>query len=106
MGYVHGRVAVFVVQPAYLETHFLAQVGIEIGERLVEQQRLRLDDQRAGERDALLLAAGKLARIALGERGKMRGRENGRELAFDRLAVELAQLEAVGDVLGDRHVRP
>ncbi len=62
---VDGRVAVFVVQAAHLEAHLLAQVGVEVGERLVEQQRLGFDDQRARERHALLLPAGELARIAL-----------------------------------------
>ena len=47
----------------------LAQLGVEIGERLVEQDHRRLVDQRARERDALLLAAGELVRVA---RGQMR----------------------------------
>jgi hypothetical protein len=34
-----------------------AQRRVEVGERLVEQQHARLDDERAGERHALLLAA-------------------------------------------------
>ena len=49
--------AELVVQAADLEAHLLAQVGVEVRERLVHQQRLGLDDERAGERDALLLAA-------------------------------------------------
>ena len=36
--------------------------GVEVRQRLVEQQQMRPLDQRAGERDALLLAAGELAR--------------------------------------------
>src|SRR5262245_20661527 len=36
----------------------------------------------------------------------MRGVQNVGELALDRVAIDLAQLESVGDVLGDRHVRP
>ena len=67
VGDVDRGVAVLVVQPAHLEAHLLAQIGVEIGQRLVEQQRLGLDDQRARERDALLLAARQLARIAVGE---------------------------------------
>ncbi len=54
-------------QPA----HVVAQPGVEIGERLVEQQEPRLDDQRAGQRHALLLAAGKLARQAVLEPDKL-----------------------------------
>ena len=44
--------------------HVLAQLQVERAERLVEQQHLGLVDQRAGERHALALAAGKLARPA------------------------------------------
>ena len=37
MGDVNRRIAVFVMQPAHLETHLLAQVGIEVGQWLVQQ---------------------------------------------------------------------
>ena len=40
--------------------HFLAELGIERGQGLVEQQHLRLEHERAGERHTLLLAAGEL----------------------------------------------
>ena len=43
-----------------LELRLLAQLAVERGERLVEQQQRRPRRQRAGERDALPLAAGKL----------------------------------------------
>ena len=45
------------VQPADLEAHLLAQVGVEVRQRLVEEQDLGLHDQRAGHRHPLLLAA-------------------------------------------------
>ncbi len=45
--------------------HLADQLGIERGGRLVEEQSLGLERQRAGNRDALLLAAGKLARIGV-----------------------------------------
>ena len=44
-----------------LELHLLAQLLVERAERLVHQHELGLEDQRAGKRDALLLAAGELA---------------------------------------------
>ena len=50
----------------------LAQLGVEIGQRLVEQQQLRLDHERAGQREALLLAAGELGRLAVGEMIELR----------------------------------
>ena len=50
-----------------LELHGLAELEVEGGERLVEQERRRLVHQRPGQRDALLLAAGELRGPALGE---------------------------------------
>jgi hypothetical protein len=95
-----------VVQPAHLEAHLLAQVGVEVRQRLVEQQGFGLDDQRARERNALLLAARQLARIALRQWRKLGRRQNIVELLLDDRGLDLAELEAVDDVLGHRHVRP
>ena len=52
---------------AELELHLLAQLAVERGQRLVEQQEVGLEHQRAGDRDALLLPAGQLVRPALAE---------------------------------------
>ena len=68
VGDVNRGVAVFVMQPADLEPHLLAQIGVEVGQGLVEQQRFRLDDQCARQRHALLLAAGQFAGITLRQR--------------------------------------
>ena len=48
-----------------LELHLLAELQVERAERLVEQQRRGPVDERAGEGDALLLAARELAGPAL-----------------------------------------
>ena len=55
------------LQLADLDAHFLPQLGVEIGQRLVEQQDVGLDHERAGERHALLLPARQFARQALRE---------------------------------------
>src|SRR5439155_11181801 len=65
VGDVDGGVAIFIMQATDFEPHLLAQIGVEVGERLVEQQGLRLDDQRARQRHALLLPAREFAGIAL-----------------------------------------
>ena len=44
-----------------LRAHALAQLGVEIGQRLIEQQDRRLDHERAGERHALQLPARQLS---------------------------------------------
>ena len=64
---IDRRDAELVVQPADLGAHLLAQLGVQVGQRLVEQQHLRLDDDGAGERHALLLAPGQLGRVAVGQ---------------------------------------
>ena len=51
-----------------LVAQFLAQLVVEIGERLVEQDDVGILDQRAGERGALLLAARQLRRPSLQHR--------------------------------------
>ena len=56
-----------VVQPAQPRAQVLAHARVERAERLVEQQHLGLDRERAGERHPLALAAGELRGIALGE---------------------------------------
>jgi hypothetical protein len=58
------------LQVADLLAHLAAQPRVEVRQRLVEQQHRRLEHERAGHRDALLLAAGQLrgqARVVAGE---------------------------------------
>ena len=54
-------------QLAQPRTRLLAQLGVEVRERLVQQDHGRVVDERARDRDALLLAAGELVRKALAE---------------------------------------
>ncbi len=48
---------------AHLEGQALAQVAVQVRERLVEEQQLRAGGEGAGQRHALLLAPGKLVRV-------------------------------------------
>ena len=50
------------MQPLHLFLHLAAQMLVQRRKRLVEQENGRLEDQRAGQRDALLLAARQLGR--------------------------------------------
>ena len=65
------------MQRADLDLHVLAQLFVEGRERLVHQDQLRLEDDRAGERDALLLAAGELVDAALAEACQLHQRQRG-----------------------------
>ena len=55
---VDGGDADLALQPLELAAHLVAQLRVEIGQRLVEQQQPRLVHDGARERHALLLAAG------------------------------------------------
>ena len=57
-----GRDADLAQDLAQLRPHLLAQLPVERGERLVEQQHARRVHERARERDALLHASRELAR--------------------------------------------
>ena len=54
-------------QPQQLVLHPLPRQGVERTERLVEQEDFRIVGERAGDRDALLHAAGELARKTMFE---------------------------------------
>ncbi len=88
-----------------LELHLLAQLPVEGAERLVEQQDRRAVDERPCERDALLLAAGELGGLAVGEAAHLHHVERGRHALADLGLGRPTLLQAVGDVLGDAHVR-
>ena len=60
----HGRARV-AVQGRDLDTGLDPQRRVEVGERLVEQEHLRVAHDRAADGDALALAARELARLAV-----------------------------------------
>ncbi len=98
------------LQPLELVAQRLAQLGVEVGQRLVEQQQRRLDDERPGQREALLLAAGELGGLTLGVRGELHRLQHPvHALPISFLpgrSAALAHLQREGDVVEDRHVRP
>ena len=73
---------------AQLDAQRLAQLGIEIGQRLVEQQQLGRDRECARQRDALLLPAAQRHRAPIVE-------------SFEPDKAQ--QLGAAASLLGARH---
>ncbi len=65
MGDVDGGDVEPTLQLFDLEAHLLPQLGIQVGERLVQQQNLGTIDQSPGQSHPLLLPAGELARVVL-----------------------------------------
>ena len=82
-----------------------AQLGIEVGERLVHQEDRRLADDRPTERDALALAAGELLGLAVEQLVELDGLGGFLDPALDLGLGDLAQLQPEREVLADRHVR-
>ena len=100
----HGR-----QQPAVelrdFGAHAQAQFRIEVGQRLIEQEHLRITHQRAPQCDALALSARELPWPSLQEVRETQHLCGLVHAALD-LGTRLApQLQAEAQVLGDRHVR-
>jgi hypothetical protein len=92
------------VQARELAAHGDAQLGVEVRQRLVHEVRGGLAHHGASHRDALALAAGELAGLALEEIVEA---EDLRDLVHapgDLLLGRLAHLEAEGEVLPHAHV--
>jgi hypothetical protein len=84
--------------------HGQAQLGVQVGQRLVHQQHARLDDHRTRQRHALALAAAELRRKALRQRlqADLFERLFGALLHF--IGRPLACAQAVGHVVEHRLV--
>ena len=105
MGHVDAGGADALMQPLDLDAHLHTQLGVEIRQRLVEQEHGRLAHDGAAHRHALALAARELARLALQEIAEL---QDLRRLLHARLDLGLrhaADAQPVGHVVVDRHVR-
>ena len=75
---------------------------VEGGQGLVEQQHLRLEGERAGERDALLLAARELVRVARGLVAEVDEVQQLLDPLPDLVRRPLPDLQPEADVVGRR----
>ena len=88
-----------------LDPHFLAQLEVEIRQRLVEQQHRGIDDERARERHPLALAAGHLQRTAIAEAGELDEIERVLHALRHLGCADAAHAQSERDVFGGGHVR-
>ena len=88
-----------------LDAHLAAQLGVEVGQRLVEQEDLRIAHDGAAHGDALALAAGELARAALEQVLEFQRPGRRRDPAVDLVLRRAAVAQAVGHVVVDLHMR-
>ena len=105
VGDVDRRRAEPLVQLLDLGAHGDAELCVEVRQRLVEQEHLRVAHDGAAHGDALALAAGELARIAreIGLQAEDVGRLG--DALLDQLLVDPPELQREAHVVGDRHVR-
>ena len=105
VGDVEHRRAELVLDPRDLRAHLHAQLGVEVGERLVHQEGLRVAHDRAPHRHALALAAGEVGRLALQVRAELEDLGRLVDLLLDLGLADLRQLEREAHVLAHGHVR-
>ena len=103
--HVDKRDAQFSLQPAQLDAHLHLQKTVEVAEWLVEQDRLRARDEDAGEGNALLLAAGELARLAMHHRTEADQLDRRRRLLLACRLVHTLHFETERNVLEHGLVR-
>ena len=84
---------------------FTRRKGSSADKRLVEQQHLRIGDQGARQRHALLLAAGELGRQTAGEGLHLHALQHVERLGAALLLVDAAHAQAEGDVVGAIEMR-
>src|SRR5208282_2691340 len=94
-----------VVQFADLDPHLHPERRVEIGERLVEQERLRLAHDRAPDGDALTLTARELARLAVEIVGQVQRRRRLAHLLLDDVGALSCHFKREGDVAAHAHMR-
>ncbi len=88
-----------------LAAHLVAQLCVEVGERFVEQEQTGVAHDRAADRDALQLPAGKLARETLQQVVDPEHLRRAPHFGFDFRLGSLARAQPKGDVIEHLHVR-
>jgi hypothetical protein len=93
------------VQGGELGAHGHAQLRVEIGQRLVEQEGRGIAHNRAPDRHALALATGELAGATLQKLADLQHAGGLGDAAFDLRLGQMRVFKAKGHVLAHRHVR-
>ncbi len=105
VGHVDHRVLQRLVQPLDLDAQLRAQLGVEVRERLVEEEDIDIAHQCPADGDALALAAGKRCRLSLEKRLDLQDLGGAGHPLVDLGLRHLGHLQAEGEVLLHRHLR-
>ena len=103
--HVNRRRAEPLVQLFQFDPHLHAQLGVEVRQRLVEQEDARMAHDRAAQGDALALTARQLARLAPEVFVNAEDLGGLVDPLMDFGLVEFPHLEAEGHVVVDAHMR-
>ena len=104
VGDVDERGVDLVAQLDDLGAHLVAELGVEVGQRLVHQEDLRVPDDGAADGDTLPLAAGQRLRLAVEVLGDIEDLGGLTDLAVDLRLRGLLQLQGEGHVIINGHV--
>ncbi len=105
MGDVHDRRFEPLVEPGQFLAHLHAQLGIQVAEGFVEQERLGLPDNRPAHGDALPLAPGQLLRPPVEQTVYLEDLRRFGHAPVDLISGLFCQAQAEGHILVDRHMR-
>ncbi len=101
----HGCQAEALLQFADFHPHLCAQLGIEVGQGLVQQKHVGPHRQRPGQGHTLLLSARECARQPVPQSAQPHHLQRFAHTLRDLRFGQLAHLESESDILRCRHVR-
>src|SRR5471032_280071 len=105
MGDIHHRDAQALMQVLDLHLHVFAQLLVQCTQRLVHQDQLRLEHQCTRQSHTLLLAAGQLRRVAMGEGVQLHHAQYPFDPLADLALVQTAHRQRKAQVFRHGHVR-
>ena len=101
----HGGDAEPALEARDLDPHLVAQLEVQVRQRFVQQEYGGLDDEGAGERDALPLPARELQRPSLAKSDELHELKRIRDALRDLRLRHVAHAQAKAHVIGHAHVR-
>ena len=105
VGDVEGGGGQRLLDPRDLGAHLHAQLGVEVGQRLVHEERLGAAHDRPAHRDPLALPAGEVGRLAVEVLGQLQHGGGLVDLGLDGALVDPGEGQRERHVLAHRHVR-
>ncbi|MNQ87889.1 hypothetical protein D3C85_1031300 [compost metagenome] len=104
VGHIDHGGAQLLVQARQLGTHLSAQGGIQVGERLVEQEHIGFAHYGASDGDPLALAPGELGRFAIQQMSQLQRLRHPVHLGRDLGLLRVVEQQGEAHVLGHRQV--